>query len=299
MDRPTTGKLMTRLVSVVLLVLSLVASVAAEPSPRFSAFFPFCIDWHDSKKRGFEEQAVVLKELGYTGVGHIWLDKLPERIASLDRAGLKLYQVTITVNIAPGKEPYDKRLKEYLPLVKGRGVQFLLLINGLKPSDPAGDGRATEVVRELAELGKPYGADMLLYPHTAFWLEQIEDCVRLAGKVDRPNVGVMFNLCHWLRVSKDRDYQSRLKWAMPYLRAVSVNGADEQDPGKGWDRYIQPLGRGSFDTCEFLGALSRLGYKGPVGLQCYGITGDVRDHLEESLKAWKACMNRLDSEAKK
>ncbi len=27
-------------------------------------FFPFCIDWHDAKKRGFEEQAVMLKELG-------------------------------------------------------------------------------------------------------------------------------------------------------------------------------------------------------------------------------------------
>lgn len=51
-------------------------------------FFPFCIDWHDAKKRSFEQQAEMLKELGYPGVGHIWLDKVEERIKTLDAAGL-------------------------------------------------------------------------------------------------------------------------------------------------------------------------------------------------------------------
>jgi hypothetical protein len=41
---------------------------AAEPKPY--PFFPFCIDWHDAKKRSFEQQAVMLEELGYEGVGH-------------------------------------------------------------------------------------------------------------------------------------------------------------------------------------------------------------------------------------
>ncbi len=276
------------------LALAMLGGGIASAAPRFSSFFPFCIDWHDSKKRGFDEQSAMLKELGYTGVGHIWLDKLPERIESLDKAGLKLYQVTITVDIAPGKTPYDARLKEYMPLVKDRGVQFLLLMNGMKPSDPAGDARAVEIVRELSELAKPSGAEMLLYPHTDFWLETVEDCVRIAKQVDRPNVGVMFNLCHWLKVCADRDYESRLKLAMPYLRAISINGADERDPAKSWARYIQPLGRGDFDTCKFLGFLSSAGYKGPVGLQCYGIGGDTREHLAESLKAWNACMKKLE-----
>ena len=40
-------------------------------------FFPFCIDWHDAKKRGYAEQAAMLKELGYEGVGHIFLDRSP------------------------------------------------------------------------------------------------------------------------------------------------------------------------------------------------------------------------------
>jgi len=266
------------------------APAHAAPAPKPSevpAFFPFCIDWHDAKKRDFAQQAEMLKELGYDGVGHIWLDKVAERIQSLDAAGLKLFQITITVDIAPGKEAYDPRLKDVLTLVKGRGVQFALLMNGMKPSDPAGDDRAVAIIREISDLGKDSGAQFLVYPHVDNWAERIEDCIRVADKVNRPDVGVMFNLCHWLRVSKDRDYVTPLKKAMPRLMAVSLNGADEWDSKPGWDKYIQPLGRGDFDVAKLLKTLRELGFRGPIGLQCYGIGGDTRDHLQESMSAWR------------
>jgi hypothetical protein len=99
---------------------ALVGTVQAA-EPLVYPFFPFCIDWHDAKKRTFEQQAEMLKELGYDGVGHIWLDKVAERLKTLDDAGLKLYQITMTVEVAPGKKPYDPRFKEVLALVKGRG----------------------------------------------------------------------------------------------------------------------------------------------------------------------------------
>ena len=262
------------------------AANAPKPS-EVAAFFPFCIDWHDAKKRDFVQQAQMLKDLGYDGVGHIWLDKVAERVQSLDAAGLKLYQITIMVDIAPDKPAYDSRLKEVLGLVKGRGVQFALLMNGMKPSDPAGDERAVSIIREISDLGKDSGAQFLLYPHTDFWMERIEDCIRVADKVNRPDVGVMFNLCHWLRVSKDRDYVTPLKKAMPRLMAVSINGADEQDTKPGWENYIQPLGHGDFDVAKLLQTLKQLGFNGPIGLQCYGIGGDTRDHLQESMVAWR------------
>ena len=133
-------------VLVVILLSSVPRLPAAEPNDY--PFFPFCIDWHDAKKRSFDEQAAMLKELGYDGVGHIWLDKVPERIKSLDAAGLKLFQITMTVNIAPaaGKPAYDARFKDVLSLLKGRNVQFDLLVSGMKKSDPAGDDRAVALL---------------------------------------------------------------------------------------------------------------------------------------------------------
>lgn len=262
------------------------AARAAEQSPY--PFFPFCIDWHDSQKRNFEQQAVMLKELGYPGVGHIWLDKLEERIKTLDAAGLKLYQITMTVELAPDKTPYDtNRFKEVCALIKGRHVQFCLLLNGAKSSDPSVDPRAVEILRAMSDQAKDSGAQLLLYPHQSSWVERIEDSVRVGDKVDRPNVGVMFNLCHWLRVDKSRDYRPLLKQAMPRLWAISINGADEFDANPGWDHYIQPLDKGSFDVGQFLKTLKELGYKGPIGLQCFGIGGDTREHLARSLAAWQ------------
>lgn len=286
---------MKRMVAVVGIAVAAlgVAAGCAGPGSRKPAvepiLFPFCIDWHDAKKRDVNAQAAMLKELGYTGVGHIWLDKVEERLASLDALGLRLYQITMQVSLAPDKPAYDReRFKEVLASVKGRGVQFLLIVGGAKPSDAAQDDRAAAIVREMSDLAIESGAQLLLYPHTNDWVETVEDAVRVARKVDRPNVGAMFNLCHWLRVSPDRDYRTRLQQAMPHLWSVSINGADRHDEQPGWNRYIQPLGRGDFDMGAFLRTLREVGYTGPVGLQCYGIGGDTREHLAESMAAWRA-----------
>lgn len=264
---------------------SLILPKAAES--KSLPFFPFCIDWHDAKKRNFKEQAEMLKELGYAGVGHIWLDQVAERIKTLDEADLTLFQITMNVDVSPGKTPYEAKFKEVLSLVKGRHLQFALLLNGMKPSDPSVDPHAVAILREMSDLAQDAGAQLLLYPHQGSWVERIEDSIRVADQVNRPNVGVMFNLCHWLRVDKQRDYARLLQQAMPRLWAVSINGADDHDEKPGWDRYIQPLDKGSFDVGKFLKTLQDLGYRGPIGLQCYGIGGDTREHLARSLAAWK------------
>ncbi len=36
-----------------------------------------------------------------------------------------------------------------------------------------------------------------------------------------------------------------------------------------------------------LKTLDELGYTGPVGLQCFGIGGDAREHLARSMAAWR------------
>jgi sugar phosphate isomerase/epimerase len=74
---------------------------------------------------------------------------------------------------------------------------------------------------------------------------------------------------------------------------VSLNGADEFDSSDGWDHYIQPLDKGSFDVGKFLSTLKKLVYKGPIGLQCFGIGGDTKEHLARSMEAWKKLRGNL------
>ena len=43
-----------------------------------------------------------------------------------------------------------------------------------------------------------------------------------------------------------------------------------------------------FDDADLRPLPADLGYRGPIGLMCYGIPGDVREHLERSMKTWRA-----------
>ena len=45
-------------------------------------------------------------------------------------------------------------------------------------------------------------------------VEKFGDAIRIARKIDRPNVGVMFNLCHYLK-AKGEVRQSARCWRMP------------------------------------------------------------------------------------
>jgi sugar phosphate isomerase/epimerase len=281
----------------IVLVAGLLALVFPAPgAPPPNPFFALCMDTHDAKRRSLAQQAELLKELGYDGAGHLWLGNVPERIQTLEAAGLKLFQIYFRVEVTPGsRQPYDLSVKGILPLLKGHDTQLAALVTGGKPSDESRDPRAVEVLREIADLAKSNGVKIALYPHVGDWLESVEDALRVAQKVDRQNVGIMFNLCHWLRTDPQRNYRPLLERAGPKLFAISINGADEFDTQPGWSRYIQPLDRGSFDLQAFLRTLRQVGYTGPIGLQCYGLSGDAREHLARSMAAWRQLNQKLTS----
>lgn len=250
--------------------------------------FALCMETHDARKRTLAEQAEMLRDLGYSGMGHLWLDGLAERVRTADQAGLEVVQVYMRMDLRPGKPPYDPRLKDVLPLLKGRKTQLAVLILGAKPSDETHDPAALRILGEIADLTESAGVRLVLYPHLNHWLERVEDGVRLARKMQPRKVGLMLNLCHWLPRDEERNLRPLLEQAKPFLAAVTINGADRAEEIRAkTGKSILPLDSGSYDVGGFLKALRESGYRGPVGLQCYGITGDARDHLARSMAVWR------------
>ena len=278
--------------------LALASAAPATAGHSFdNPFFALCMDTHDARERTLDQQARLLRELGYAGAGHLWLDHVAERLATLDSAGLKLFQIYIRIDLgSQAAEPYDSRLTRVLPLLRGRNVQLAALVTGGAPSEASLDGRAAAVVGEIAGKAAPFGVKLALYPHQKNWLETVQDGLRVAAKVGRPDVGVMFNLCHWLKVGSEAEMKPLLRAALPRLMAVTINGSDRGAEIKaGTGNWIQPLDSGTFDMYAFLQELRDLGYCGPIGLQCYGIRGDAAVHLMRSMVAWRALKIRLES----
>jgi len=271
------------------LLLSLGASQAADLANPF-----FAMD--TGTANGFDEAKIaMLKDLGYSGVDFSALsgfgrsvDQLPEVLAAVDRHGLTLYAVYFTVEIDRGECPAEVR--RAIELLGGRAdpvIWAALQSTRFKAGSTEGDAAAVATVRSMAELAARGKLKVALYPHTGQYAERVIDNVRIAQEVGQPNVGVTWNLCHWLKAEGGQGFLTTATLALPYLMRVTVNGADQPAPGLGWDRLIKPLGEGSYDVAGFVSRLRELGYRGPIGLQGYGIKGDARKNLSRSLAAWK------------
>ncbi|HEY3839920.1 MAG TPA: sugar phosphate isomerase/epimerase family protein [Bryobacteraceae bacterium] len=228
-----------------------------------------------------DDQAELARKTGYDGVIFAGTAHIPEMRKALDARGLKFYGIYTGMNVSDKNPSYDPGLPEAIRQLRGSGALITFNVNG-KNGD--GDEIATRVIRQVADMAAESGLRVALYPHYGMHMARIEDALRMRAMIRRPNVGIVFNLCHWLRSGDEPNMTVRLQQAAPSLDLVLINGADHEGD---WDRLIQPLDRGEFDVAGFLKALHDAGYHGPIGLQCYAIKGDRQENLTRSMTAWK------------
>jgi sugar phosphate isomerase/epimerase len=260
---------------------------AAEPAAT-PKLYGFCMEIFDAQKRSIPEQAQMLRELGFDGVGYpLWLDEnLEENLRTLDEAGLPVYLLYASLDVNPDHPPYDPQLPEAIGKLKGRPVTVCLTLRGYPPADPRGEETAVKTLRELGDVAASAGVRVSIYHHTGDWTESLLFALEVAKKVNHSAVGVNFNLCHWLKVDREKDYRPVLRENAARIFAVTINGA--KAGSETWTHgLIQPLGEGDFDVRGLLAVLREIGYREPIGLMCYGIPGDAREHLQRSMHVWR------------
>jgi sugar phosphate isomerase/epimerase len=241
-------------------------------------------------KTGLDESLDLAKELGYEGVS--WNienpDVLGKVIEGIRSRGLKLFAVYAPATIEKDKVAFDGRLEAVMDLLKGTGAMVWLPIQGsaYPAGSEEGDAVAVASLRDLAARAAARGLSVALYPHRGFWVEKTADAIRVAKKAAQPNLGLTFNLCHALMAGEEARIPDLLREAGSSLFLVTVNGADAGAAGTSWDRLIQPMDAGSFELGALLRQLDAANYRGPIGLQAYGVPLDARTHLQRSAGAW-------------
>jgi sugar phosphate isomerase/epimerase len=262
---------------------------ATDAVGKLPKLYAFCMEIHDAKKRTLPEQTDMLRDLGFDGVGYpLWLDdQRAANLAVLDKASLPVFLMYTRVNVAPDKTPYDPRLEETIGQLRGRPVTICVLLQGLPPGDLRGFESAVKSLRRLGDLAAEAGLRISIYHHTKDWTESLQFTLDVVRRVNHPHVGANFNLCHWLKIEGDRDYRPLLREHADKFFAVTINGA--QVGTADWTGgLIQPLDCGDFDNRRLLRTLDEIGYRGPIGLMCYGIPGDARQHLQRSMAVWRS-----------
>lgn len=237
-------------------------------------------------------QLDLLKELGYAGIA--WTEEPPAQVkAAAEEAkkrGLKMFAIYCGARIAPdGKLSTSPRLADIFQALAGHETLVWLHIGGKGPAFDSLTGKEPVIaqLRALADQATKHGLRLAVYPHVGEWTARFADALRLAQVVDHPAFGVGFNLCHALAMGEEKDIPSLLKKAGRHLFQVTINGADAGVGRPEWCRLIQNLDRGDYDVGIVLRRLREIDYRGPIGLQGYGIGGDRRANLAASMQAWK------------
>jgi sugar phosphate isomerase/epimerase len=248
---------------------------------------------------GMEAQAALVKHLGYDGLAGHTEDNYYELRAAMDKVDLEMPEMYIAMNIVEGRISYHEELKNILVHSKDRNLLVTLHLHAdeYRGDKTDGDELFVEGIRELADFAAPLNINIAIYPHVNFYCEKLEHALDLADCIDRKNAGVIFNLCHLLKVEGEEGWEEKALAALPRLFMVSINGADSGNTKEmGWDRLIQPLGEGSYDTYQLVKFLKDNGYDGKFGLQCYNIKQDCEIALTKSISTWQAYKMRYMNE---
>lgn len=240
--------------------------------PEFYAFF------NGMPKGTPDEEAAMLKELGYDGISQIYNGgkELTKRIEAYTKHDVKILSVYLDATETPVSE------KAVSALANGGMIE--LTVKKMRPG-------TIDSIRKTTTMAAELKIRVALYPHHGFAVATIPQALDLIKKVDHPNLGVMFNLCHFLKNEDAKDLETTLEKAAPHLFSVSTAGADTN--GKNWGAFIQTLDQGTFPQARLFSTLKKLNFKGPVGLQCYGVRGDKRTNLKTSIEAWAAMLEEL------
>jgi sugar phosphate isomerase/epimerase len=239
----------------------------------------WCIVPFDSEKRSPGQRAAMLQDLGFTKFAYDYraehIPTFEEEILTLKRHGIEL-----TAWWFPTVMNDEARM--ILALLKKHQVHPQLWVTG--GGDPAMNSDqekaflASEVqrIREIATAAQEAGCQVALYNHGG-WFGVPANLVRLVDAIDRPNVGIVYNL-HHAHDQMDR-LESNLRLLGPKLLAVNVNGM--QNDGERLGQKILPIGSGDRDR-EWIAILGRSAYRGPVGI-LNPTDQDARQRLQENL----------------
>ncbi len=231
--------------------------------------------------------AQLLAGLGYEGIGSARLPETEEISAFLKAFSNENVKVFSFYNVLRLEESGEipSSLFACLPELSNRGITLEIAMLGRKTEEHR--QLAQREVKRLADAASRHGVQIVIYPHTGnFLASTFAEAAEFSRSLALPNVRAMFNLCHFLKVEPNTNLESTLRENRDQLAAVSLSGADKG--GTEWSQLIQPLGSGTYSVESVLETLRELGYTGPVGFQCFKISGKPEEYLKQSIEAWRA-----------
>jgi len=249
----------------------------------------WCVVPFDAKKRGPEERAEMLQRLGFRNFAYDWRAKdVPNFGAEVE--AMKRHGINLVAWWFP-TEAADLTAQIILEVIKRHSIHPQLWVMG-SGSPTSTDleqkqriDQEAERICKLVELARPYGCQVELYNHNA-WFGQPDNEVAVIERLKQKGVngvGMVYNFSHGHR--DVADFPAIWKRIRPYVVAVNVTGMVI-------DERLLPPSQGEHEL-EMLRTIQESGWHGPIGLIAEQ-GGDAEVTLSTNLRGLDWLTKELD-----
>jgi sugar phosphate isomerase/epimerase len=240
----------------------------------------WCIVPFDGKKRGPAERAAMLEELGIKKFAY---DYRAEHIPTFEQEIEETKKRGIEITAWWFPTQLNEEAKHILSIIAKHQIKPQLWVMGggkvnMTPEEESQFIQSEiQRLRPIADAAAELGCKVGLYNHGG-WFGVPENMVKLKMAIDRPNVGIVYNLHH------AHDQLERLPFVLdllaPHLLVLNVNGM--QSGGDKVGKKILIIGEGDRDE-EVFAAIKFSKYRGPIGILNH-TDADARLQLQANLK---------------
>ena len=262
-----------------------------------SAANPFGVFDFNLRGKDPAEQIHSLDGIGYDGIAMPL--KTPQDLAKLDaylkaKPDLKLFAGLYHTDYSKPADFNRDHFRKVVAKLAPMHAKVWLIISGPKGADEA----IVRFVREVADLAAAGNVGVSLYPHDNTALESAEETLAILKKADRPNLTLSVHQCHEMRAGNTGRIDAVMTAVGPYMDIVTLSGSDRKvnDNSKDWSDAIKPLGQGDYDPMEFLRALKRHHFQGPIILHTFGLMNQPASHYQTSYALYQKMRVEVDAE---
>ena len=256
----------------------------------------WCIVPFDVKKRGPEERAKMLRDLGITKLAYDWrgenIPTFDEELNVLKKYKIKLQGFWIWAARDPTN---DRTLRLILDLLKRHKVKtqlwcFMGEDEKLKTMTQAEKvAYAAAPIAYIAKEAAKIGCTVGLYNHGG-WFGEPENQLAIIEYLKMPNIGMVYNF-HHAREQIDRFPQFFPKM-LPHLLAINIAGLKNS----GNTASVVPVGQGNKEL-DMMRIIHESKYRGPIGIINESTDPDAETGLKINMEGLKKVLKSMGDDA--
>ncbi len=242
----------------------------------------WCIVPFDAAKRGPDQRAEMVKQLGITKVAYDWraqhVPTFEAEILAYQRCGLEFFAFWDEHPLA--FELFEKykitpQIWKMLPQPKG-------------DSDAARVESAAMRLLPLVKRTRELGSKLGLYNHGGWTGEPqnlVAICQWLHQRGGADHVGIVYNFHHGH--DQIESFEQSIRLMKPYLLCLNLNGMNSLAQPK-----ILPIGSGQHET-QMMALVRDSGYVGPIGILDHRNELDAAESLSANLAGMREVLQQL------